>query len=449
MSTARALLLWCSLILIAQAALFAQSTGSSFDKLPAPQRKLIAISVAGSKRFGQDAIITASGLQMGITAIEDDFKRAARHLADTGAFSNIEYKYSYSGAGTKLDLTVTDAHDFVPARFEDFVWIPDAEMRQQIKEHVPLFEGQLPTSGNLAEQVSDVLQALLVERGIPGHVDLVRVGKEDAPVEAISYRVSDVLIRVRKIEFTGAGSAELPALEAAAQSLAGIAYSRGRLDQFVQRELLPIYKSRGYLKAQFSPPQPNPVKLPAAEDIAEGPRNQSVVDVMFTVTPGIRYKLISLNWSGNHELPTDQLRTMVHVELGQPVDLVRLESQLKAIQVLYGSRGFITASLKANAQFNDPAATVAMVVEIKEGVVYHMGDLEFRGLDNSLMAKLRDAWKLRFGDVYDASYLDEYLPAAQKLLPAGFDWQVSSHVTPNVRDKTVDVDLIYSVNAPK
>jgi hypothetical protein len=78
-----------------------------------------------------------------------------------------------------------------------------------------------------------------------------------------------------------------------------------------------------------------------------------------------------------------------------------------------------------------------------------MGDLEFRGLDNSLSAKLRSAWKLRQGEVYDASYLAEFLPIAQKLLPTGFDWDVTSHATANVHDKTVDVDLIYSVKAPK
>jgi outer membrane protein assembly factor BamA len=90
-----------------------------------------------------------------------------------------------------------------------------------------------------------------------------------------------------------------------------------------------------------------------------------------------------------------------------------------------------------------------MVINVKEGPVFHMGELEFRGLDNSLTAKLRDAWKLRPGDVYDATYLDQYLPLAQKLLPSGFDWKVSSHATANVRDKTVDVDLIYSVRATK
>ena len=441
------LLLFLALIWIAHAPLWGQ--GSKFDQLPTADRKLLAVKVAGTKRYTEGDVIAASGLPIGATVTEDDFKRAARHLADTGAFTDIAYTYSYSSQGTKLELHLSDAADFVPARFEDFVWFPDAEMRRRIKEHVPLFDGQLPTSGNLAGEVSDVLQAMLVEGAIPGHVDLVRVGKEDSPVEAISYRISDVLIRVRKIEFTGVGAAELPAIQAAAQSFSGSAYSRGRLDKFVQTELLPLYRARGFLKASFSPPQPRAVQLPAAEDIAEGPRNQSVVDVRFEVTPGVQYRLKSLGWSGNREFPTDKLQKMVHAEIGQPADTVRLEQDLKQIQKLYGSRGFLLSVLKANAQFDDAGETVAMIIDVKEGYEFHMGDLEFRGLDNGLTAKLTEAWKLRRGEVYDAGYLDEYLPVAYKLLPPNFDWQASPHVTPNLRDKTVDVDLIYSVKASK
>jgi hypothetical protein len=77
-----------------------------------------------------------------------------------------------------------------------------------------------------------------------------------------------------------------------------------------------------------------------------------------------------------------------------------------------------------------------------------MGDLEFRGLDNGLTAKLREAWKLRAGDVYDATYLKQYLPEAEKLLPSRVDWEVTPHVTANIKDKTVDVDLIYLAKAP-
>ena len=88
-------------------------------------------------------------------------------------------------------------------------------------------------------------------------------------------------------------------------------------------------------------------------------------------------------------------------------------------------------------------------IDVKEGSLYHMGELAFRGLDNSLTAKLRNAWKIRPGDVYDASYLSEYLPIAQKLLPPALDWETASHVTANIGDKTVDVDLIYTAKAPK
>jgi outer membrane protein assembly factor BamA len=426
-----------------------QTAQKPISQMPASARQLIAIKVTGSKRFAEDAIAASTGLQIGTPVGEDDFKKAARRLGDTGAFTEIGYSFTYSSAGTKLEFKVTDADKFVPARFEDFVWFSDDELRRRIREHVPLFDGELPVSGHMADEVSDVLQAMLVEKAIPGHVDYVREGKQDGPVERISYKISEVLIRIRKIEFTGAGEAEMPELEAAANRLADREYSRSRLDQFVQRELLPIYHARGYLKARFGEPQPKAVQLPSAEVIEEGPRNQSVVDVTFAVTPGLRYKLKSLDWSGNREFPTATLEKMVHAPAGQPTNAVLLAEDLKGVQKLYGSRGFIMATVKANAEFDDAVSTVAIHLEVTEGFVYHMGDLEFRGLDNSLTAKLREAWKIRQGDVYDANYLDQYLPAAHKLLPPSLDWEVSSHVTANVRDKTVDVDLIYAVKAPQ
>ena len=416
--------------------------------MPASARQLIAIKVTGSKRFPEAAVAAATGLQMGAPVNDDDFKKAARRLGDMGVFTDIGYNYSFSSAGTKLELHVTDADKFVPARFEDFVWFPDDVLMKRIKEHAPLFDGELPLFGRLADEVSDVLQAMLVENAIPGHVEYVRTGKPDGPVESINYHVNDVLIQVRHIEFSGAAEAEVPVLEAAGERLPNHEYSRSRLNQLVQRQLLPVYYARGYLKAQFGEPQSKVVKQPSAEN-EDGPRNQTVVDVTFAVTPGQQYKLTSLEWSGNKEFPTETLQKMVRAETGQPANTVRLGDNLKDVQKLYGSRGFITAAITPEAVFDEGAGTVVIRLEVKEGPAYHMGELEFRGLDNSLMAKLRTAWKIRQGEVYDATYLSEYLPAAQKLLPSNLDWDVTPHVTANIRDKSVDVDLIYSVKAPK
>jgi outer membrane protein insertion porin family len=416
--------------------------------MPASARQLVSIKVTGSKRFSEEAIIATSGLRLGTAIEEDDFKKAGRRLGDTGAFSDVGYTYSYTSAGTKLELQVTDAQKFVPAHFEDFVWFSDAEMRRRIKQHVPLFDGELPLSGRMADEVSDVLQAMLVESAVPGHVNYERKGKPDGPIEAIQYSVSDVLVRVHDIQFSGVAPGDLPALEAAAQAFSGHEYSRTRLDAFVQRQLLPVYHARGYLKAACGEPQPKVIKQAVSES-EDGPRNQTFVDVTFAITAGQQYSLKSLEWSGNHEFPSETLEKMVRADPAKPANTVRLAEDLQAVETLYGSRGLIAASIKVEAEYDEAAATVAIRLDVNEGPVYHMGDLELRGLDNSLTAKLREVWKLRQGEAYDSTYLDTYLPQAHKLLPARLDWEVTSHVTANIRDKTVDVDIIYSVKAPK
>jgi hypothetical protein len=103
--------------------------------------------------------------------------------------------------------------------------------------------------------------------------------------------------------------------------------------------------------------------------------------------------------------------------------------------------------VKAGAEYDDIAGTTAYQLVVTEGVVYHMGELAFRGIDNNLEARLRATWKIRPGDVYDATYLKRYLPEARKLLPGNLDWEVSTHVTALARDKTVDVDFQYTAKA--
>src|ERR1022692_645613 len=194
--------------------------------LPPTAYKLIAVNVTGSKRFTQEEVAAASGLPVGTVAHEDDFKKAARQLGDTGAFSAISFTYSYSSAGTKLEFQVTDADKFVPARFTDFVWFTDEELLNKVHERIPLFNGELPTTGRLPDEVSDVLQALLVENGIPGHVDYLRNSDEKKQLESIDYNVAGVSIRIRHVEFPGSGASELPLLQTAAKKLADREYSR-------------------------------------------------------------------------------------------------------------------------------------------------------------------------------------------------------------------------------
>ncbi len=125
----------------------AQAPRKSTRPLPPSAFKLISIRVAGTKRYTPDQIKAATGLQLGQTVSEDDFKAVSRHLGETGAFSDVAYAFQYSSEGAKLDIQIADANQFVPARFDNFVWLTDQELLQKLQARVPLFNGELPVAG--------------------------------------------------------------------------------------------------------------------------------------------------------------------------------------------------------------------------------------------------------------------------------------------------------------
>jgi outer membrane protein assembly factor BamA len=436
-------------ILILAISALAQSHAS----IPAADRKLIEIAATGSQRFTSAEIAAASGLMSGAIADEEVFRKAARQLGESGAFGAISFNYSYSSAGTKLAFQVTDAEKFIPAHFIDFVWLPEKDLFQKIHERVPLFHGELPASGRLPDQVSDVLQALLVEGAIPGRVEYLRADDKTGHLASIDYSVANVRIRIDRIEFTGVSEPEKSQLEAAAEKLSAREYSHATLNAFIDQVVLPAYREHGYLRAACAPPQPSVVKPSHAADANPDPNDEhreiTYVHVLLAVSPGIAYKLSGWIWSGNQAIATATLQAMLNARIGAPADTILLESDLRSVRQLYGSRGYVTATVRANAEYNDAAQSVRYHLDVTEGPVFHMGDLEFRGIDNGLTDRLRAAWKLRQGDVFNASYLAAYLPIAKKLLPPSIDWDVTPHVTAIVKDRTVDVDLQYTAHAPK
>jgi outer membrane protein assembly factor BamA len=416
--------------------------------IPASDSKLIEIKVAGSKRFTQQEIAAASGLQIGTTVDDEVFRKASRQLGESGAFDDVSYSFTFSSAGTKLIFQVKDTEKFVPAHFADFVWFSDAEILKKLHERIPLFNGELPTFGRLPDQVSDVLQALLVENGGPGQVQYLRSNDANGKLAAFDYTVANIVIRIHQVNFRGAGAGELEPLQAGAEKLAGQDYYPTLLHNFVEKTVLPVYHERGYLKAECSPEPPKVVK-PASTDNSDDKSAITWVDVTIGITPGAQYKVASWSWLGNKNIPGDQLQPLMHIQVGQLANTVQLADDLHGVQQLYGSRGYVTATIKANAEFDNAAGTVSYQMIVNEGDLYHMGELEFRGIDNNLTARLRNAWKLRPGDVYDAGYLQEFLPLARKLLPPTMDWDVASHVTAMTKEKTVDVDLQYTAKAPR
>lgn len=407
---------------------------SSGKGLPATAFKLVSVQVKGAQHYQQSQIVAASGLELGQTVGEEDFKKAVQRLGDTGAFTEVAYSFQYSAVGTKLEIQISENEKLVPTRFDNLVWFTDQELLNRLQASVPLFQGQLPLAGNLADQVSQTLQSFLDERNVQGRVDYLRSAPENGPIDAIVFSVTGPKITIRNTEFPGAAPPELPLLLAAARKSADQDYLRSILRIQEEKNFLPVYLARGYLKAAFEDAQAK---------VAQDSPEETIVDVTFPVEPGRQYKVAEVHWTGNSVFPAEKLQPLVHLQAGQAANAVQLVADLEDAKKLYGTRGYLAASVQPIAEFDDASSTVSYRLQVHEGDLYRMGELEIHGLDARNTARLGDLWKLHAGDPFDDSYTKTFLDNAFKVLSLAGRWDVIRHQTVNEEDKTVDVALHF------
>jgi outer membrane protein assembly factor BamA len=422
------------LLLLACASLLSAQTRKPSRPATPSSSKLISIRVTGSTRYTPAQIAAATGLQLGQVVTDDDFKQVSRHLGETGAFNNVAYTFQFNPEGIKLEVQVTDSEPFVPVRFENFVWFSDQELREKLSARDPLFQGQLPVSGNLADQVSETLQALAIEHNLHGRVDYLLAGPQDGPVEAFDFSITGAPIITRNIGFSGAGPADLPLLDAAGRRLSRQDYSRSRLILQAEKNFLPVFLEHGYLKARVAGPQPK---------VVEETPEETLVDVTFPVEPGSQYKVGEIQLSGYSDVfPVETLRELIHLKPGETANALQINQDIGTLKSLYGTRGYMGVQLHPASEMNDADSTVKYVFEIREGSIYKMGDLEVRGLDSKATERIGAAWKLLQGQTYNSDYPGQFLKSIAETFPAD-QWKISFHETPEDQDKVVDVSLRF------
>jgi outer membrane protein insertion porin family len=252
-------------------------------------------------------------------------------------------------------------------------------------------------------------------------------------VEAYEYRLNLHPIVVRSISFPGVVRDELPALNSAAKPLLGEDYLRTHLRAQEELNFLPVYRARGYLKAQFADPEPKVV-----EDGA-----QTLVDVGFPVMPGQQYQFTDLEIVGNTALPAEKLRERIHLRKGEPADAVQLTSDFDEIHKLYGTKGYIFARVDPVATIDDLKATVSYLLKVTEGDLYRMGDLTMDGIPRENADRILAQWQMKKGDPFDESYCDKFFTILYRDFRLHQSYDITSKRMIDQQAKTVSLSLHF------
>jgi len=387
--------------------------------------------------FSDSQISLASGLKPGQAVDESILSKAADRLAQSGAFSEVSYQYRTLNGKMTVTFHLVDQTKTMSCTFDNFVWFTPEEIDRAIRAEVPLYDGHVPLNGSLPEDVKATLEHLLAQRHVTASVTYVPTSKSlsDTPAE-FRYSAIGNLPLVTSVEFAG-GPLDPALFNLAKQRLVGRPFSTAYSRLVAEKDLDSIYRNHAYLKAHFSDPQVTFTEGPSQADAGS-------VRLVFTVTPGIEYKWHGAGWSGNSAYAAADLDGDLGMVEGTPAALDKILAGMDAVAEAYGKKGYIAAKLVPTQSFSEAAGQVRYSFEVSEGKQFTMGTLSVSGYDDGTADRIRKAWRLKPGDVFDSSYLKAFgrmdlrgaLEASQAGITPG---HTSIATTPNADALTVDV----------
>lgn len=384
-----------TLICLLSAMLLLAASVVAQDPPPNAKWRLTTIAFEGLKSHPPDKIVAASGLRVGQTIDFEMVKAAAQRLSQTGLFGKVAYRYRYSS--TQIDLTFELEEKTTGknrCHFDNFVWFSDKEIADAIRRDMPDFDGSVVVSDFIGEEIKKSLARLLAEKKIVGEV----VYELDQYL-SYTFKVKGANLAICDFQFAGANDDLKKPLLESLQSLFKTEYSRSDVGAFVKFALIPVYTQRGYLKAAFQPAKPS---LSASGACA------NAVVVTLPVVEGLQYRWSDPVWSGNQSYSAQELNGALRLKQGDVADSMKIDGGWVDVNRVYGKKGYLNVRLKPEPVFDDARQLVTYQVAVTEGPQYRMGQVTIAGLSEDEAGRIKGAWGLKAGEVFDTSYFSVF-----------------------------------------
>ena len=426
-----------ALILAVSAILSCPAFARGFIAPQAGSERLASVSVTGSQRFKSQDIAKTSGLQTGKPVMRDDLQLAADRLARLGLFTNVQYKFSSGPGGLAVDFSLADAPT-VPVTFDNFPKFSDEELRAAIKNAVIVFDGTAPENGTILATMSNAIEELIATRGLHAAVSHSVVTTPSGG-HVQQFRIDGDVLRVADVEFSDLLAKRNPAIQQSLSQLIGKPFSRSAIELFEFEQVRPVYLTQAFLRVKFGPPTAR----------FEGDPTKPLPDKVFVlapIDPGPAYTWGGVEWSGNSVISTAELDKFVELKPGEIADGVRMEAGWNRVLDTYGAQGYLDAKLTPTPRYDDKAARVSYAVSIVEGPQYHMGQLVLTGLSLEGERRIREAWQMPKGAVFNRGLYDDFVAHGAKEafsgLPFHYD-KIGRFLQTDPQTGTVDVLLDF------
>lgn len=358
-----------------------------------------AITFTGVSSYSQTELLTFTGLKPGATSSAAEVQAAAQKLNDTGLFADI--RFSSGPQGLTYILKPMPATNLLTARFPNLVWWSDSELTDALRARVALYRGSIPISGNLQDQVSTALTAMLAEKGVTAKISAVSSGEAPgATPSAISFEVTSPEIRIHSVTFTSASPAMQAKLDAIGKDFSGQDFDQYATSASIKSQVLAIYNDAGYLDT-------------AIQNISHTAPQASAgtinLDMVAAIQEGDPYRISAITWAGSDVLSTVDFDKQLKLHPEDIASRTALREGLTILARAYYAKGFQDAKIQAPVSRDTTTHHVSYAIRVIPGDQYRIKTINALGLNDQQRKDFATSWHMNPGDFYDVTYLNSFL----------------------------------------
>ncbi len=392
-------------LLLAVAMLSVQTTASARSAQQTGKGKIAQVKIEGLQKYPEPVVVEMSGLHPGDLVGREELQAAADRMAQVGIFTSVSYQFQTHGEELRVTFHVEEAPT-VPVLFDNVPWFTDEELFAAIRKSLPWFEGLAPQQGAVLDEMASAAQKLLSQRGLQVVVEHELTNDPASDALAQIFRVTGGSQKIGRVEFGDPLAAESRIVQQRLSDLLEKPFSRMAIGFFLSEQVRPIYLQKGFLRVRFERPQ---VRL-------TGDPNKPLPDTIHVFVPidhGPSYLWAGAHWTGNRAFTAESLDRFLTLKAGDPADGMKIAATWEHVEDEYARAGYLDIKLEEKPSYDDAAGRVRYDVAVTEGAQYHMGELIITGLSVNAEKKLREAWPVAGGVVFDRMKFDELLAKLQ------------------------------------
>jgi outer membrane protein insertion porin family len=325
----------------------------------------------------------------------------------------------------------------IPCVFDNFIWFKDQEIIDEIRKDLPSFDGSAPETGDSVDKILGALKRMLKKKGLPSEVEYTSSSGDGYRYRSEHiFTARDAKIPVCKIVFQNSPPQLERGLQQAAMAIVNKDYSKVAARSFVEGAAVQVYRKYGYLRAA--------ARILSAE-LDRSCKNNVVIKV--AAEPGVAYVWDKAVWTGSQAISTRSLNAAIELKPGDVADGLKIDAALQAVYIVYQKLGRIESQIVPKPVFDDVNRRITLNVAITEGPQFRMGDFIIKGLPEKDILRLKERWTLKPGDIYDASYLGDFIKklVADKLIFPEVAKLLKTEQNPDRERLIVDVIIDFKV----